>query len=195
MDREETRWIERARQGDRQAFAELVRVHQGAVRAHLRRLTGGQSALADDLAQETFLSAWLGLPRYRADARFSTWLYCIAYNAYRMHQRSAAASPAEDLGDLAEDAARTLAAPAALDPAAQGELQRALSLLSSQERAAILHCYYLGMSHEEAAMVLGWPLGTLKSHVRRGLAGLRDRLGVSETTSESHEPIASAIPL
>ena len=65
---------------DRHAFAELVKRHQSAVRATLRRLTAGNHALADDLAQETFVLAWRNLKSFRQDAKFSTWLYRIALN-------------------------------------------------------------------------------------------------------------------
>ena len=67
---------------DRHAFGELVRRHQSMVRATLRKLTGGNTALADDLAQETFLLAYRNLKSFRQEARFSTWLYRIAYNAF-----------------------------------------------------------------------------------------------------------------
>src|SRR5664279_1411049 len=67
---------------DRHAFSELVRRHQSAVRATLRKLTSGNLALADDLAQETFLLAYRNLKSFRQEARFSTWLYRIAYNAF-----------------------------------------------------------------------------------------------------------------
>ena len=68
-------------QDDRHAFAELVRRHQSAVRATLRRLTAGNHALADDLAQETFVLACRNLKSFRQEARFSTWLFRIATNA------------------------------------------------------------------------------------------------------------------
>src|SRR5215470_11191411 len=67
---------------DRHAFGELVRRHQSAIRATLRRLAAGNLALADDLAQETFLLAYRNLKSFRQEARFSTWLYRIAYNAF-----------------------------------------------------------------------------------------------------------------
>ena len=67
---------------DRHAFAELVRRHQSAVRACLRKLTAGNHALADDLAQETFVLAWRNLKSFRQEARFSTWLYRIATNCW-----------------------------------------------------------------------------------------------------------------
>src|SRR5207244_12864598 len=72
---------------DRHAFAELVRRHQSAVRACLRKLTSGNIALADDLAQETFIQAWRNLKSFRQEARFSTWLYRIATNCWLMPAR------------------------------------------------------------------------------------------------------------
>src|SRR6202166_2863747 len=69
-------------QDDRHAFGELVRRHQSAVRSTLRRLTGGNIAQADDLAQETFLLAYRNLKSFRQEAKFSTWLYRIAYNVF-----------------------------------------------------------------------------------------------------------------
>src|SRR5438477_12950445 len=67
---------------DRHAFGELVRRHQSAVRATLRRLASGNTALADDLAQETFVLAFRNLKSFRQEAKFSTWLYRIAYNVF-----------------------------------------------------------------------------------------------------------------
>ncbi len=69
-------------QDDRHAFSELVRRHQSAVRATLRRLTAGNHALADDLAQDTFMLAYRNLKSFRQEARFSTWLFRIATNAF-----------------------------------------------------------------------------------------------------------------
>src|SRR5262249_41015547 len=72
---------------DRAAFAELVVRHQSKVRTLLRRLARGDAALADDLAQETFVLAWRNLRAFRFEARFSTWLYRIAFNAWRSDAR------------------------------------------------------------------------------------------------------------
>jgi len=65
---------------DRHAFSELVHRYQSAILATLRRLTAGNHALADDLAQETFLLAYRNLKSFRQEARFPTWLYRIATN-------------------------------------------------------------------------------------------------------------------
>ena len=182
---DEARWLTRACQGDRHAFAELVRAHQGPVRALLRRLTGGQWALADDLAQETFLRAWQSLPRFRSEARFGTWLYRIAYNTYLMHVRRAKGTVEVD---AAKEENQVTSSTSSMDGVAQGEVQRALLILSPAERASILQCYYLGLSHAEAATVLNCPLGTVKSHLHRALGKLRDHLGESVKKRASDEP-------
>jgi RNA polymerase sigma-70 factor (ECF subfamily) len=72
---------------DHHAFAELVRNHQSAVRGLLRNLTRGDAATADDLAQEAFLRAYKNIRSFRGEAKFSTWLYRIAYNCFREDAR------------------------------------------------------------------------------------------------------------
>src|SRR3954471_23306758 len=72
---------------DRHAFAELVKRHQSAVPAALRKLAAGNQALSDDLAQETFVLAWRNLAAFRQEARFSTWLYRIATNSFLAYKR------------------------------------------------------------------------------------------------------------
>jgi len=71
------------------AFAELVKRYQSPLRYSLRQLTGWNEALADDLAQETFIKAYKALPGYQGKAKFSSWLYRIAYNEMISHFRVA----------------------------------------------------------------------------------------------------------
>src|SRR6187549_3769907 len=159
---------------DRHAFAELVKRHQSAVRATLRRLTAGNHALADDLAQETFVLAWRNLKSFRQEARFSTWLYRIATNCWLAHARK---RREELLGDRDEelpdsgadsDAGESPTADHAAATTMKIDLERAMATLSDAERAAIVQCYHNDLSHEEAAYVLGCPVGTVKTHVLRG---------------------------
>jgi RNA polymerase sigma-70 factor (ECF subfamily) len=166
---------ERALAGERGAFEELVRSHQGAVRNQLRRLTQGDAALADDLAQESFFQAWTHLAQFKGQARLASWLYRIAYHRFLMHQRSHPATVS--LTDGAEIEVRD-DAPGHEMPAraVQLDVEAALARLPEAERVALIHCYYLDLSHEEAAQVLALPLGTLKSQVLRGKARLREAL-------------------
>ena len=159
---------------DRGAFAEIVRRHQSQVRTVLRRLTKGDVALADDLAQETFILAWRNLRHFRFEARFSTWVYRIAFNAWQSDARKRR----EVLLDTDDEMpAFEIAAPEpGVDAASRIDLERALTTLSDGERAAISACYYADLSHEEAAEALGLPLGTVKTHILRAKAKLKARL-------------------
>lgn len=163
---------------DRRAFAALVGRHQGQVRSVLRRLTRGDAALADDLAQETFVLAWRNLRRFRFEARFSTWLYRIAFNAWQSEARR----KHEVLLDLdaGDDAHGLDAVQEVPDLAARIDLERAMAQLSDGERAALAACYYADLSHEEAAAALGIPLGTVKTHILRAKAKLKARLSGKE---------------
>ena len=163
---------------DRAAFGELVRRHQSAVRTVLRRLTRGDAGLADDLAQETFVLAWRNIRHFRFEARFSTWIYRIAINAWRSEARK----KRELLLDAdSEDAPADLGMSEEMpDIVARVDLERAMASLSEGERAAIAACYYADLSHEEAAQALGIPVGTVKTHVLRGKAKLKARLTAKE---------------
>jgi RNA polymerase sigma factor (sigma-70 family) len=168
-------WLARARQGDRHAFARLVRAHQSRVRLQLRRLAHGDTALADDLAQETFVQAWLHLNDFRGGARLATWLHRIALTRFLQHVRR------PQLPMAWRDPEAASADEPAHDPRdAEGlgrDVERALRALSEIQRLAVVHCFHLDLSHAEAAQVLGLPLGTLKSHLDRAKARLRELLG------------------
>jgi len=168
---------------DRHAFSELVRRHQSAVRTTLRRLTGGNHALADDLAQETFMLAYRNLGSFRQEAKFSTWLYRIATNAYLAEARK---RKEELLGDrdsgLADDEGGDAPDDDAGGPDPERaaslsmDMQRAMAVLSDAERAAIVQCYHNDLSHEEAAQVLDCPVGTVKTHILRAKQKMKARL-------------------
>ena len=158
---------------DRTAFGELVRRHQSAVRRFLRQLTGGDRALADDLAQETFLQAYHSLVRYRGDARFLTWLCGIAYNRFRNARRRFSDSvPQPPPPDTADEHAPSPARTVALHE----DLAAALGQLDRDEQTALHLFYQQGLTHPEIAAVAGWPLGTVKTHLARGKDKLRHLL-------------------
>lgn len=174
--------VTRARlDGDRRAFEQLVRRHQGMVRAQLRRLLHGDEAAADDLAQETFLLAWRKLDQFRGEARFSTWIYRIAYTCFLQARRSPARYDSVD-----DETMEQLPAPVrAID--LQLDLGRAMQRLSAAEQAVLLHCMQLGLSHEEAAYVLAMPLGTVKTHAMRGKAKLKTWLAAWHEAANEEE--------
>jgi RNA polymerase sigma factor (sigma-70 family) len=156
---------------DHHAFAELVRNHQSTVRGLLRNLTRTDVALADDLAQETFLRAYKNIRSFRGEAKFSTWLYRIAYNCFREDARKRKELVGIDEGQLeAEPDTRTV------DPALRQDLMHALQLLPLHERSAVLLCCQNGLTHDEASRVLDIPLGTVKTNVLRGREKLKKTL-------------------
>jgi RNA polymerase sigma-70 factor (ECF subfamily) len=168
-------------QDDRGAFGELVQRHQSAVRTCLRKLCNGNDALADDLAQETFVLAWRNLASFRQQARLSTWLYRIATNCWladaRKRKEVLLGDRDGDVDDAEEDDRMTTAAGFVGDAShattLRLDLARAMEVLSAGERAAIVQCYDNDLSHEEAAYVLGCPVGTVKTHILRAKKKLR----------------------
>ncbi|MCY1076121.1 RNA polymerase sigma factor [Archangium lansingense] len=158
---------------DRRAFGELVARHQSAVRGLLRRLTGGDVAQADDLAQETFLRAYRGLRGYRGGAKFSSWLYRIACNVFFSRDRGSRDAPLEPPALEAGSTEVALLPDLILE---RHDLEKALASLKPRERAALVLTYANELTHEEAAVVLDCPVGTLKTHVARAKEKLRRQL-------------------
>ena len=159
---------------DRAAFGELVRRHQSAVRNFLRHLTRGDTAQADDLAQETFIQAYRGLAGFRGGASFSTWLLGIAHNYHRNARRRQ-----RDHVPLTDEEAAGQSVPAgARSSDLRQDLAAALSQLSDDERLALHLGYEQGLSHGDIAALLDWPLGTVKTHLARGKDQLRQLLAV-----------------
>jgi RNA polymerase sigma-70 factor (ECF subfamily) len=159
---------------DRRAFGVLVSRHQSAVRGLLRRLTGGDLAQADDFAQETFLRAYRGLSGYRGGAKFSSWLYRIACNVFFSRDRGSRLAAPEPPPPELEAGASDVSLPDAL--LERYDLERALASLKPRERAALVLTYANELTHEEAAVILDCPLGTLKTHVARAKEKLRRQL-------------------
>ena len=153
--------------GQRAAFGELVRRHGSAVRALVRRM-GADAALADDIAQDACLAAFERIAEFRGEGTFQAWLKRIASRLY--------------LKKVKRDVARAMQQDPCDDEAASGsqdarlDLDEALRGLAPAERVCVSLCYGAGFSHAEAAELLNAPLGTVKSHVKRGLDKLRARL-------------------
>lgn len=153
-----------AKRGSTAAFESLVRRNQSLVRGFLRRLAGN-AATAEDLAQDTFLTAWRKIGAYDGRGSFRGWLCRIAYTQFLQARRSSQASQRREDAVMADSDTfidERGAAEARLD------LDRVMAGLSPEQRAAIALCYGEGMSHSEAAEALGLPVGTVKSHVLRG---------------------------
>jgi RNA polymerase sigma-70 factor (ECF subfamily) len=159
-----------AARGEGAAFEILVRRHERVVRGFLTRIAG--ASRADDLAQDTFLTAWTRASAFTGEGRYKGWLMRIAWRTFLMDARGRGRRLPEHKG--------TGEAPEQADKSdAERDLivEDALGRLKPEDRAAVVLCLVMGHSHSEAARILDMPLGTLKTRVARGSAKLLELLG------------------
>jgi RNA polymerase sigma-70 factor, ECF subfamily len=142
----------------------------------LGRVCRGDQGRADDLAQEAFVRAWRALPQFRGEARFRTWLTRLAYSALSAERPTLPAleNVSPDLAEIIQDSGHNSDFAPGVDW--RIDLDRALDTLTEPQRHALLLTYGADLSHTEAAQILGWPLGTLKTQVMRAKTSLRARL-------------------
>jgi len=156
--------------GDQHAFATLIKKYQGAIRHFLRRLTAGDQATADDIAQEAFLRIYQNLDTFLGKSAFSTWAHKIAYNCFLKykqkvyHQHEIEGFDFSILEAQVEDIEKDLI------------IERLMECLDIAERTCITLSISAGMSHQEICVVTKFPLGTIKSHINRGKQKLMDKV-------------------
>jgi RNA polymerase sigma-70 factor (ECF subfamily) len=172
--------VTRACRGDVGAFEDLYRGHVGRVYGLCLRMTG-QPEAAEDLTQDTFVSAWRSLPGYEGRSSFSTWLHRIAVNAVLAKRRSPQGrneiSMTDESGEQMEFEAET-----PMDDATPIDIERAIAGLPPGARdVVVLHGIY-GYSHEEAATMLGVAVGTCKAQLHRARHLMRARMGSESAT-------------
>jgi len=157
------------------AFGELVRRHQGKIRALLLRLTRGNRTLCDDLTQETFLRAYRGLGGFEERARFTTWIHRIAYFVYLNH-RNRVRQPAA----LPDEFELTTPAPEDELSARRADLRRDLSLLvealPDRYREVIIMHFMRHVPYRDIATALDMPLGTVKTQLHRAKLMMREQM-------------------
>mgnify|MGYP000731621043 CR=1 FL=1 len=163
--------------GDTEAFERLVRTYENKI-YHLALRMCGSSEEASDIAQEAFLAAWRGLPSFRGEANFATWLYRLTSNAaidYLRRQKKERGDMSLDDEDLGLDAVDT--GPGPQDAAERTEVRTAvaagLQQLSEGHRQVLVLREIQGLSYEEIADVLEVDLGTVKSRISRARTALR----------------------
>jgi len=149
---------------DKHSFGLLVDKYQQPIRRLLLKLTLGNKALSDDLAQDTFVKAYLNIASFKATAQFGTWLHKIAYNEFLCYTRKNTTQKQDAL---------------LLEPADLPEydniidIDTALTYLRHEERLCITLSYMEGLPHGEIATITSMPIGTIKTHIARGKEKLR----------------------
>jgi RNA polymerase sigma-70 factor (ECF subfamily) len=168
--------VRRAQQGDERAFELLVERYKNRVFGLIVRTVADRQR-ADDLAQEVFLRVYRGLPYFRGEARFSTWLYRIVANlCHQAHEPHGFREVALDAP--ADDSDRPRFEPGTRDAAftdleLRDRLQKALATLPSRYRLLVAGHYLEGVSYEELAETFHVPLGTVKTSLHRAKRRLR----------------------
>ena len=160
----ETQLVTQAQNGDRNAFSELVRIHAQGVLNVVYRMCG-DTLIAEDAAQETFIRAWQNLSSYRPQTSLRNWLYRIAFNAgmdmLRKNRRI--------LPDDIEDMQLTDGRPGPETLVSQQErtdmVQRAILSLPDASRAVLVLREYEGLSYQEISSTLDIPVGTVMSRL------------------------------
>ena len=147
---------------NKKAFDQLVRKYQSPVRRFFLNQTLGDEQLSDDLAQETFIKAYVNITKFRGMASFSTWLMRIAYNVFYDEVRSR--KQTEDLDTSVSAARQTTIASESL----KMDIYAALALLKPDERTCITLQLIDGYPVDQIAKVTGIPANTVKSHLHRG---------------------------
>jgi RNA polymerase sigma-70 factor, ECF subfamily len=170
--------VEKLQQGETGAFEILVRRHQKTIFNLVYRLLGDYDEAAE-IAQESFLSAYKSLSKFRGEATFSTWLYRIALNHASTRRKSLANSQQKIV--LLEntdpiDERRTDPADRVEQKEVQERVQHALNSLEPNDAAIILLRDMQDMPYEEVARILDLPVGTVKSRLHRARQALKARL-------------------
>ncbi len=183
---DERQLIASAQNGDTRAFEQLVRLHQG-IALRVAYLVVRNPSEAEDVTQDAFVKAYRSLDKFRAEAPFRPWLLRIVRNEALNRVRGIKRRDRLALR-AANDPASGDAAPSpeavVLSEEERGRLLAEIDGLPERYRSVVVHRYLLGMSEQEAAVILGIPAGTVKSRSSRALARLRERLG-----NQFQEPI------
>jgi RNA polymerase sigma-70 factor, ECF subfamily len=159
---------------DHAAFTLLVKRYQAAIRQFLRRLSGGNHALADDVAQETFLLMYRKLDTFNGMSALSTWLHKIAYHCYLHHQQKNNGTESLEYLNIHDSVNEQQ------DASADVLAEQLMSILNLDERVVMTLFFSAGMSHSEIVLATDFPLGTVKSHINRAKQKLTEYIATQD---------------
>ena len=161
---------------NKRAFDQLVRKYQSPIRRFLLNLTLGNEALSDDLAQDTFIKAYLNIGKFRGMSSFQTWLTRIAYNTFYDYKRREGKAPsslppmgeAYEVTSFSESSAPVASPIGGRLEGASIDIARALATLKEEERTCITLQLIEGYAISDIADITGMKQNTVKSHLLRG---------------------------
>ena len=170
---EPTTLLHRAQKGDSYAIERLIELYQDTIFSMALSFTKN-SHQAEDLAQEAWIKILRGLPRFRHDSKFSTWIYRVTMNSF-LNATRAQKREQEVVGGLKAPEERAEGVGAKVDTAL--DVQEAVRALPAEFRSVLLLRYVADLSYKEVASVLELPLGTVQSRLKRALDKLGNQLG------------------
>jgi RNA polymerase sigma-70 factor, ECF subfamily len=179
-EQDDTQLVTASQQGDQDAFAFLVQRHQRRVFTMVVRMLQDYEE-ASEITQEAFLAAWLGLPSFRGEARFATWLYRIAYNCclrqLERRKRERALQVIMQAEIILERMNEEKQAEDSMELRDQQAIVREqLDKLPARYRSVLILRHLQEMKYEEIADILTMPIGTIKTHLFRARHLLKERL-------------------
>lgn len=172
---EDTQFIEQYLGGSDEAGGELVMKYQKQIYAFLYRMTG-EAEESRDLTQGVFISALKGLPGFRRESSFKTWIYKIAMNAGLNHLAKRREETEIDEHTFADQSASRCALDSLIEKEKRQIMKKEISTLPERQRAAIVLRAYQGLSLAEAALVMGCTEGAVKAHYSLALKKLKDAI-------------------
>ena len=179
-EQDDTQLVKASRDGEQDAFALLVQRHQRFVfNLSLCMLQDYEDA--SEVTQEAFLAAWQGLPAFRGEARFATWLYRIAYRCclrqLERRKRERELQAIIEAEQTLEGMHREQRAEDILEQRdRQAMVREQMEQLPARYRSVLILRHLQEMTYEEMADTLSMPVGTIKTHLFRARHLLKERL-------------------
>jgi len=183
-DIRERQLLEKAIEGDKKAFCELVRMHQAKLRSFAVNITGGNRSLADDILQEALVKAYLSITKYQINGRFTTWLWRIIKNEFINHLRSPATKV--EMRSEAETEEKQVfitqnnTEEALIEKEIKSEVHFLISTLPKKLKLAIVLVDIDEVNYEDAAEILEISLSALKSRIFKGRRKLAELIAKND---------------
>ena len=179
-EQDDTQLVKASQQGDQDAFAFLVQRHQRRVFNMVLRMLQDYEE-ASEINQKAFFAAWQGLPSFRGEARFATWLYRIAYNCalkqLERRKRERSLQAAMEAEQILEEVNKQKQAEDILElRARQAIVREQMEKLPARYRSVLILRHLQEMTYEEMADILSMPIGTIKTQLFRDRHLLKERL-------------------
>jgi RNA polymerase sigma factor (sigma-70 family) len=177
----ETRWVEKARDGDRLAFEQLYRSHCDRIFGLCWRMCGGDKSLAEDMVQEAFVRAWNKLHLFKGESKFGTWLHRLTFNVV-LSDRRIRVKRLQREREMSDAVERTLIGDRDVFAGLRKDLEAAIAGLPERARTVLILYDIEGYQHNEIAELTGMAVGSSKAQLHRARKLVREVLKDPENT-------------